>query len=396
MEDMGMGNYPEAAQERAMTRQEVILRAMSGKISWLDAADILRMSPRSLRRWKRRYEERGYDGLFDRRQGRPSPRRVAMSSAEQVLRLYRERYEGWNVKHYHEQLLEKHRIKLSYTWVKAALQGAGLVPKERRRTPHRKKRERKPVPGMMLFMDGSPHEWIRGQRHDLILVMDDAHNEVYWAELVKEEDTRSCLRGLRGVIDKHGLFCSLYTDRGSHFFHTPHAGGAVDKNRLTQFGQVLERLGIEHIPSYSPEARGRIERMFQTWQGRIPQEFADAGITDVHAANAYLRKHLIGRMNRNFKGKAREEGSAFIPCRVGDLEVAFSLQHERVVNKDNTVHYQGRLLQIPPVKWRSSLARCTVKVCEHMDGRISVRYGPHVVAWFAGEADGSKQNQDAA
>lgn len=391
-----MGSYPEAARERAMTRQEVILRAMSGKISWLDAADILRMSPRSLRRWKWRFEQKGYDGLYDRRQRRPSPRRVPMEKAERVLRLYRERYEGWNVKHFHERLEEEHQIKLSYTWVKAALQGAGLAPKERRRTPHRKKRERRPVPGMMLFMDGSPHEWLEGQRHDLILMMDDAHNEVYWAELVKEEDTRSCLRGLRGVIDKYGLFCSLYTDRGSHFFHTPSAGGAVDKSRLTQIGQVLQRLGIEHIPSYSPEARGRIERMFQTWQGRIPQEFKDAGIRDVESANAYLRKQLIGRMNRNFKGRAKEEGTAFTACRVGDLDAVFSLQYERVVNKDNTVHYGGRLLQIPPVKWRSSLARCTVKVCEHMDGRISVRYGPQVVAWFEADAGMDKEKEDAA
>ena len=391
-----MGRYPEAAEERAMTRQEVILRAMSGKISWLDAADILRMSPRSLRRWKWRYEQRGYDGLYDRRQGRPSPRRVPMEQAERVLHLYRERYQGWNVKHFHERLLEEHQIKLSYTWVKLALQGAGLAPKERRRTPHRKKRERRPVPGMMLFMDGSPHEWLEGQRHDLILVMDDAHNEVYWAELVKEEDTRSCLHGVRGVIDKQGLFCSLYTDRGSHCFHTPSAGGEVDKSRLTQFGQVLDRLGIEHIPSYSPEARGRVERMFQTWQGRIPQEFKVAGIKDIEAANAYLRKHLIGRMNRKFKGRAKEEGTAFIPCRAGDLDAVFSLQHERVVNKDNTIHYGGRLLQIPPVKWRSSLARCTVKVCEHLDGRISVRYGPQVVAWFAADAAKELEKKDAA
>lgn len=391
-----MGRYPEAARERAMTRQEVILRAMSGKISWLDAADILRMSPRSLRRWKWRYEQYGYDGLYDRRQGRPSPRRVPLEKAERVLRLYREQYEGWSVRHFHERLIDEHRITISYTWVKSALQGAGLVPKERRRTPHRKKRERKPVAGMMLFMDGSTHEWLEGQRHDLILVMDDAHNEVYWAELVPEEDTRSCLRGLRGVIDKHGLFCSLYTDRGSHFFHTPQAGGAVDKNRLTQFGQVLHRLGIEHIPSYSPEARGRIERMFQTWQGRVPREFKDAGIMDIQGANAYLRKHLIGRMNRSFKGRAREKGTAFIACRTGDLDLEFSLQHERVVNKDNTVHYQGQLLSIPPVTWRSSLARCTVKVCEHMDGRISVRYGPHVVAWFTADTNAQKEQQDAA
>jgi transposase len=391
-----MGRYSEVAEERAMTREEVILRAMSGKISWLDAADILRMSPRSIRRWKWRYEHRGFDGLYDRRRQRPSPRRVPMAEAEKVLRLYREEYEGWNVKHFHERLREEHQIRLSYTWVKLALQGAGLVPKERRRTPHRTKRERRPVPGMLLFMDGSPHEWIEGQRHDLILVMDDANNEVYWAELVEEEDTRSCLRGLRAVIDKQGLFCSLYTDRGSHFFHTPVAGAEVDKGCLTQIGQVLERLGIEHIPSYSPEARGRIERMFQTWQGRLPQELKRAGITDVAAANEYLRKHLIGRMNRQFRGRALEMGSAFIPCRQGNLDAVFSLQWERVVNKDNTIHFAGRTLQIPPVKWRSSLARCTVKVCEHLDGRLTVRYGPHVVASFTAAQINQQEKQAAA
>jgi transposase len=380
-----MGNYPEAARERAMTMQEVILRAMSGKIGWLDAADILRIRPRTMRRWKRRYEILGYDGLYDRRRQSPSPRRVPMAQAEAVLKLYQEQYAGWNVKHFHERLVEEHGIGLSYTWVKLALQGAGLVPKDRRRTPHRKRRERRPVPGMLLHIDGSRHRWLEGQELDLNLVMDDATNEVYWAELVDEESTRTVLRALRGVIDKQGLFCSLYTDRGSHFFLTPHAGGEVDKQRLTQVGQVLERLGIEHIPGYSPEARGRSERMFQTWQGRLPQELKAAGITGVEAANQYIRRHFVGRMNRRFRVKAREEGTAFIPCRVGDLDAVFCLQHERVVDRDNTVSYEGRKLQIPPVKWRSSLARCTVKVCEHLDGHLSIRHGPHVVARFAPE-----------
>jgi transposase len=380
-----MGNYPEAAQERAMTMQEVILRAMSGKISWLDAADILRIRPRTMRRWKWKYQQYGYDGLYDRRRHRPSPKRVPMAQAEQVLKLYRERYEGWNVKHYHERLVEEHGVRLSYTWVKLALQGAGLVPKDRRRTPHRKRRERRPVPGMLLHIDGSRHRWLEGQELDLNLVMDDATNEVYWAELVDEESTRTVLRALRAVIDKHGLFCSLYTDRGSHFFHTPQAGGEVDKQRLTQVGQVLERLGIEHIPGYSPEARGRSERMFQTWQGRLPQELKAAEITGVEAANQYIQHHFVGRMNRQFRVKAREGGSAFVACRVGDLDTVFSIQHDRVVDRDNTVSYAGRKLQIPPVKWRSSLARCAVRVCEHLDGRISIRHGPHVVARFGPE-----------
>lgn len=383
-----MGGYPEAAEQRAMTMREVIMRAMSGKISWLDAADILRIRPRTMRRWRWRYERNGYDGLYDRRKRSPSPRRVALAEVEAVLKLYRERYEGWNVRHFHERLREEHQIRLSYTWVKTALQQAGLVAKQRKRTTHRTRRERRPMPGMMLFIDGSRHEWVEGRQDDLILMLDDATNEVYWAELVEEEDTRSTLRAVRGVIEKKGLFCSLYTDRGSHFFHTAKADGPVDKHRLTQVGRVLRQLGIEHIPSYSPEARGRIERMFGTWQGRLPQELKLAGIKDRAGANAYLRRQFIGRMNRNFRRKAGEEGSAFVPCRVGDLDELFSLQTERVVSRDNTVQHEGRVLQISAVRWRSSLAKCVVRVCEQLDGKLVIRYGPHVVATFdAGQED---------
>jgi transposase len=387
-----MAGYPEAAVERAMTMREVIMRAMSGRISWLDAADILRMRPRTLRRWRMRYERYGFDGLYDRRKRSPGPKRVAYADAEQVLRLYREQYEGWNVKHFHEQVRERHGIKLSYTWVKTALQAAGLVARRQKRTTHRTRRERRALPGMMLFIDGSRHAWIEGQQDDLMLILDDATNEVYWAELVEEEDTRSTLRAVRGVVEKQGLFCSLYTDRGSHFFHTPKADGPVDRQRPTQVGQVLHRLGIEHIPSYSPEARGRIERMFGTWQGRLPQELKQAGIRDRAAANAYLQRHFIGRMNRRFKRPAREQGSAFVPCRTGDLDLLFSLQTERVVNRDNTIQYGGRILQISATRWRNSLAKCVVKVCEQLDGRLVVRYGPHVVAAFPA----TKQQEHAA
>lgn len=387
-----MGGYPEASEQRAMTMQEVILRAMSGKIRWLDAAEILRIRPRTMRRWRWRYEVYGFDGLYDRRKRAPSPRRVPLAEVETVLKLYRERYEGWNVKHFHEQLKEEHQIEWSYTWVKTALQGAGLVAKQQKRTAHRTRRERRPMPGMMLFIDGSRHEWVEGRQNDLMLMLDDANNEVYWAELVEEEDTRSTLRAVRGVIEKQGLFCSLYTDRGSHFFHTPKADGPVDKHRLTQVGRVLKQLGIEHIPSYSPEARGRIERMFQTWQGRLPQELKLRGIKDPGAANAYIQRHFIGRMNRSFSRKAVEEGSAFVPCRAGNLDELFSLQTERVVNRDNTIQHEGRVLQITAVRWRSSLAKCVVKVCEQMDGKLVIRYGPHVVATF----EGGKEDKYAA
>jgi transposase len=245
-----MQAFSPEAKERVMKVQEVMTRAMAKRITWLEAAEILRWSPRTLRRWRWRYEKYGYDGLYDRRKQRPSPKRVPMKEAEQVLRLYRERYSAYNVKHFHEKLKGEHGIKLSYQWVKVALQTAGLVAKGNSQQKHRLRRERRPMKGMMLFVDGSTHRWLPGgaYQQDLILFLDDADNEVYSAYLVDEEGTRTVLAGLKEVIQKRGLFCSLYTDRGSHFFYTPTAGGPVDKAQLTELGRVLARLGIEHIP----------------------------------------------------------------------------------------------------------------------------------------------------
>lgn len=370
--------------ERVMKVQEVITRAMAGRISWLEASEILRWSPRTMRRWRWRYEQYGYDGLYDRRKKRPSPKRVPMQEAEQVLRLYREKYRGYNVKHFHEKLGDEHGIALSYQWVKVALQTAGLVPKGTRQQKHRLRRERRPLKGMMLFVDGSTHHWLAGSkfRQDLILFLDDADNEVYSAYLVDEEGTRTVLAGLKEVIEEQGLFCSLYTDRGSHFFHTPKAGGPVDKAQLTQLGRVLAQLGIEHIASYSPQARGRIERLFQSWQGRLPQELASAQITTMEQANEYIRRKFIPWHNRSLKVKAAEPGSAFVPCGQADVEGICCVQEQRQVNNDNTVNFGKLRLQILAVDWKSSLARCAVRVCDHLDGRLSLRYGPRVLGWY--------------
>jgi transposase len=369
---------------RVMKVQEIICRAMSGQISWLDAAEVLRWSPRTLRRWRVRYEHYGYDGLFDRRKRRPSPKRVPFKTAERVLRLYREGYHDFNVRHFHEKLVEEHGIKLSYQWVKCALQTAGLVEQRRRTSPHRKQRERRPMRGMLLHVDGSTHAWLPGQhwKQDLIAILDDATSEVYTAYLVEEEGTLTVMAGLKEVTEAEGLFCSLYSDRGSHFFHTDQVGGPVDKGRLTQIGRALAQLGIEHIPSYSPEARGRMERFFETWQGRLPQELRKAGITDMEAANRFIRQKMIGWHNRKLAVAPREEGSAFVPAKGADLDGIWSVMEDRIVNNDNTVSWGKRKLQLEPVAWRSSLAKCRVRVCEHVHGRLSVRYGPHVVGWY--------------
>jgi transposase len=378
--------YPEAAMERAMKVQEVILRALGKRITWWQAAEILGISVRQMRRWRYRYEREGYDGLYDRRRGTPSPRRVPLATVEQVLTLYREQYFDLNVRHFCEKLREEHGLRLSYTWVKLALQGAGLVGKRRRRGPHRKRRPRRPLPGMLLHLDGSSHRWFGDERwYDLLVVLDDATSEIYYAQLVEQESTRTVLAALRAVVERNGVFCALYSDRASHFWLTPKAGEAVDRQRLTQVGRALQELGVQMIPAYSPQARGRSERNFGTWQGRLPQELRLRGITTVEAANRFLREQYIGEFNRRFAVPAAEPGNAFLRCTRRDLQRVFALQHERVVNRDNTVAVENRRLQIEKTPWRATLAGCRVTVYEHLDGTLSIGYGPHLVGRYTAE-----------
>src|SRR4030095_14133170 len=362
-----MKRSAEAAWERAMKVQEVILRAIAKQITWWQAAEIIGISDRQLRRWQRRYEEHGYTGLIDRRRGRVSERQVPLTTVEEVLRLYKEQYFDFNVRHFHEKLVADHNIKLSYTWVKRALQGAGLVKKGRKRGIHRKRRPRRPLPGMLVHIDGSEHQWFCDHRwYDLLVVMDDATSEIYYAQLVEQESTRSVMAGFRGVIEQKGVFCALYSDRASHFFLTPKADEPVDHTRLTQVGRALRQLGIQMIPAYSPQARGRSERGFGTWQGRLPQELRRQGLTTVAAANQFLEQYVV-EFNARFQVKASERGTAFVPLRRKDLDLIFSLQHERTVARDNTVTCANRTWQLERTKLRGSLAGCKVIVHEHLD-----------------------------
>ena len=256
-----------------MKLQDVLLKAMAKKITWWEAAEIIGVTDRTMRRWRERLEEHGYAGLADGRKGNPSFRRVPLKTCEEVLRLYREKYFDLSMRHFHEKLQEAHGIELSYTWVQPALQGAGLVKKRGPRGPHRRRRERRPLPGMLLHIDGSKHRWFQDERwYDLLVILDDATSEIYYAQLVEEESTHTVMAALREVIEGKGLFCALYSDRGRHFFLTAKAGEPVDKHRLTQVGRAMKELSIQMIPAYSPQARGRGERNFGTWQGRLPQE----------------------------------------------------------------------------------------------------------------------------
>lgn len=387
--------YGRAAMERAMKLQEVILRAISKQMHWFEAARIAGLSPRQLRRLYYRYRIHGYDGLVDGRKGQPSRRRVPLAVLEEVFRLYREKYFDFSVRHFHEKLREEHGIALSYTWVKLALQGAGLVAKAPQRGTHRRRRERRVLTGMMLHIDGSRHRWLGGaQWHDLLVVLDDATSEVYYAQLVEEESTATVLAALRAVVEQRGIFCSLYSDRGSHFWLTPKAGEAVDRQRLTQVGRALRELGIVMIPAYSPQARGRSERNFGTWQRRLPQELRLRRITTKEAANRFLRESYVAEFNRKFAVAAAQPESAFVPVAGKDLQRIFSLQQERVVNRDNTISYGNRVLQIERTQWRGTLAGCRVLVCEHLDGALSVYYGPHVVGRYAA-SEGPSGGKDA-
>ncbi len=379
-----------------MKLQDVILKAMAKKISWLDAAEIIGVCDRTMRRMREGYQKFGYDGLRDGRSGKQCSHRVPMETAEEVLRLYREVYFDLNIRHFHEKLREEHRIELSYTWVQRALQGAGLVAKRHKRGPHRRRRPRRPLPGMLLHIDGSKHRWLQGDRwHDLIVILDDATSEIYYAQLVEEESTRTVMTALREVIETKGLFCSLYSDRGSHFFVTVRAGDKVDKHRPTQVGRAMKELGVQMIAAYSPQARGRSERSFGTWQGRLPQELRLAGVTTIEGANQFLREQYIARFNQQFAIAAEEKGTAFRRTSRTDLDWIFTVQTERVVAKDNTVAIADRLWQLGETRFRHTLAGSTVTIHEHLDGTVSIRYGPHVVGRFtaAGEPIETKKER---
>jgi transposase len=378
-----MDSYPKAAMERAMKVQDVMLQAMAKKITWWQAAEILGISDRHMRRIRERYEEEGYNGLLDRRRGKPSRRRVPVATVENVFALYREKYFDLNVQHFHEKLQAEHGIELSYTWVKQALQGAGLVGRGRKRGAHRKRRQRRPLPGMLLHIDGSRHPWFQDERwYDLIVILDDATSEIYYAQLVEEESTATVLAGLKEVIERKGVFCALYSDRGSHFWLTPTVGGKVDYHRRTQVGRALHELGVQMIPAYSPQARGRSERNFSTWQGRLPQELRLRQLRTLEAANRFLREDYVAEFNRRFQVAAAQRGNAFVPCRSRDLERIFSLQFERSVNRDNTVSFQNLSLQIERVRWRATLAGCQVVVHQHLNGTLSLTHGPHCLGRY--------------
>ena len=297
---------------------------------------------------------------------------------------YQRRHLGWNVRHFHSWY-RRDGGERSYSWVKQRLQAAGLVAKGKQKGAHRKKRERMALPGMMIHQDGSRHEWVAGQAWDLIVTMDDATSEHYSMFLVAEEGTRSSFLGVGEVIRAKGLFCSLYSDRGSHYWTTPQTGGKVDKTNLTQFGRAMQQLGIEMIAAYSPEARGRSERAFATHQDRLPKELAHAGITELAAANRYIARKYLPAFNAEFAVPARESGSAFVPWIGGDLDDILCEQVERTVGPDNCVRFENLFLQLPADRHRCHYVKAKVRVHCYPNGRLAVFHGPRRLADYSAE-----------
>lgn len=371
-------------QDRRMQKfRDVLTRWEAGELSMTEAGELLGMSERQFRRYRDRYEEDGLEGLRDRRVGKPSPKRVPAEEAERMLALYGCGYRGWNVKHFHEHLRKDQAFRWGYTWTKTQLHTAGLVERAARRGAHRRKRERKPCEGMMLHQDASRFAWLAGEPPlDLVVTMDDATSTIYSAFLVEEEGTASTLRALLEVFTAHGLPASLYTDRGSHYFFTPKAGEPVDRGRLTHVGRALERLGIEHIAAYSPEARGRSERMFGTLQDRLAKELRLAAIADVEVANGFIRDVYLPAHNARFAKPPQIAERAFVAADPATLAECLCVEEDRIVARDNTVAYARRRLQLPQSPARPHYVKARVKVREYPDGTLAVFHGPRRIARY--------------
>jgi hypothetical protein len=364
---------------RKMRFEEVYSGWSKSRLSQEEAAVILGVCDRTFRRYVERYEEGGVGGLYDKRLTQASFRRAPVDEVLEVIEVYRSRYLGWNVRHYYKGYQEGGG-KRSYTWMKNTLQSSGLVSRKPKRGVHRKRRDRKPLPGMMLHQDGSSHEWVPCKKWDLIVTMDDATNEHYSMFFVDEEGTVSSFQGVRDVIVQKGLFSSLYTDRGSHYWLTPKEGGKVSKTQLTQFGRAMQQLGIQMIAAYSPEARGRSERAFRTHQDRLVKELALHRITDMDAANRYLANVYLPAFNAEFMQPSLEEGSTFVPWRGESLDDILCHQEERTVSADNCVSFEGMKLQISANQYRCHYVRVKVRVHRYLDGSLAIFHGPRKLA----------------
>lgn len=369
---------------RIMRFAEVYAWWTEKRLTQAEAATLLGMCERTFRRYSQKHLADGQEGLCDKRLDKVAHNAAAVDEVMEIINLFETHYSNFTVSHFYDKYRDDHKGFRSYSWIKNQLQDHGLIKKAKRRGAHRRKRERSPMIGMMIHQDGSTHEWVPEKQWDLIVTMDDASSEVYSGFFIEEEGTHSSFQGVSEVIVKHGLFCSLYTDRGSHYWTTPAVGGKVDKVNLTQFGRAMKQLGIDMIAAYSPEARGRSERLFGTLQQRLPKELALAGITTMDKANEFLNKIYWPKHNARFAVKPIENESAFVPWLDSGMNLhdILCIQEQRTVTKDNTVSYNAKLLQIPKQKDRCNYVKATVRVHEYLDGSMAIFHGPRKLAHY--------------
>jgi transposase len=359
---------------RAMTRREVITKAIAKQLTWIQASEILNISARHMRRLRRKVECWGMSAVMDQRGGRPRRKRIKAGTIELLCRLKRDVYADFSVRHFYEQVTEKHGLKVSYNWLRLMLQEAGVVPKEPTRGKYRRQRERRPMVGMLIHLDASTHEWIAGlPKQDLVVALDDADGRILYARFFPQEGTASTFAALESVVRNHGRFCELYTDRGSHFCQSGPAGELAEEQH-GQVSQALRALGIHQILARSPQARGRSERAFGTIQGRLPQELRLNRISDYTAANDYLEQRFIPDFNRRFTTKPAQPESAFVKLAGVELELLLSSRHERIVRNDNTVTFKNLILQLPSTRQRRHFVRCPIIVHQFSNGTLGISY----------------------
>ena len=371
-------------QERAMKVRDVMVRALAGELSWLQAADLVGMNVRSMRRWRRRLETWGMEGLVDRR-FRPSPRKVPGRVIAWILRQYKSRYRGFNVRHFHAVLKREHQFRYSYSFVRQVLQHGGLVKTMRARGRHRLRQEPRAMFGELLHIDGSSHRWLARfpeERASLIAIVDDATKQLLYAQLAESETTVAIMEALTAVFRRHGLPQALYSDRASWAAHTPVRNEPIDRTKITQVGRALKRLGVEHILAYSPQARGRSERVNRTLQDRLVNEMRLHGIRTPEAANRYINDHFLPGYNLEFGRAPSDPASAFVSLSGVDLNQILCFEEERIVQKDNTVGCEGLRLQVPKQRGRATCAGLSLIVRRHLDRTYSVWRGSHSIATY--------------
>ena len=365
-----------------MTRREVITKAITKQLTWVQASEILGISARHMRRLRHKVECWGMSAVMDQRGGRPRRKRIKAGTIELLCRLKRDVYADFSLRHFYEHVTEKHGVKVSYNWLRLMLQEAGVVEKEPARGRYRRRRERRPLVGMLVHLDASTHEWIAGlPMQDLVVALDDADGRMLYARFFPQEGTASTFAALESVVRNYGRFCELYTDRGSHFCHSERPGEVTDEQH-GQVSQALRALGIHQILARSPQARGRSERAFGTIQGRLPQELRHHGITDYDAANRYLQEHFIADFNRRFTVKPAQLESAFVKLAGVELELVLSSKHERVVRNDNTVTFKNLILQLPSTRHRIHFVRCPVTVHQFSNGTLGISYQGRLLARY--------------